>query len=106
MIAERLPKTGREDECDLVIAGSMFTRGVHQFEIIEAKNRAKLDLPQFLRERDEGVKNYAKHRGISVAEVGGIVVIKRRNHGMGDSFVVTTLDDYYGIDANRELWRG
>lgn len=98
LMVERLPKTGKEDECDLVVMGALFARG-QRFEVIEAKNRARLDLPQWLRERDIGVANYAKHRGLDVADVGGVVVVKRRNSRIGNSFVLTTVDDYYGMGA-------
>jgi hypothetical protein len=97
-MAERLPKTGREDECDLVVSGGLFGRGI-RFEIIEAKDWARLDLPKFLRERDIGVQNYAKHRSLNVADVGGVVVIKRRNSRIGNSYVLTTLDDYFRINV-------
>lgn len=100
-IVERLPKTGKEDECDLVVTSGVFARGP-RFEVIEAKNWGKLALPQWLRERDIGVANYAKHRGISVSDVGGVVVVKRRNHRLGQSFVVTTVDDYFHIDHPKE----
>lgn len=96
-ITERLPKAGKEDEGDLVVTGGVFGRG-NRFEVIEAKNWGKLDLPKFLRERDAEVANYAKHRGLPATDVGGIVVVKRRNHRIGQSFVVTTLDDYFYIN--------
>lgn len=96
-IAERLSKTGKEDECDLVVTGGVFGRG-HRFEVIEAKNVARLLLPQWLRERDIGRANYAKHRGLPATDVGGIVVVKRRNCRIGQSYVVTTLDDYFYIN--------
>jgi Holliday junction resolvase len=100
LLAERLPKTGVEDECDLVVSGGLFARS-QRFEIIECKNVARIDLPQFLRERDIGVLNYAKHRSLDLAEVGGVVAVKRRNAAIGKSFVVTTVDDYYGITRMR-----
>lgn len=97
-MAERLPKTGKEDECDLVVSAGVFAMGP-RFEVIEAKDWARLDLPKFLRERDIGVKNYAKHRDLRVSDVGGVVVVKRRNHRIGQSYVVTTLDDYFRINV-------
>lgn len=96
-VTERLPKTGREDECDLVVAGALFTRG-KRYEIIEAKNWGKLDLSKFLRERDIGVLNFAAHRSLDIADVGGVVVVKRRNAPIGKSYVVTTLDDYFHVN--------
>jgi hypothetical protein len=97
-LVERLPKTGKEDECDLVVSGGAFAYGP-RFEVIEAKDWARLDLPKFLRERDIGVQNYAKHRSLNVADVGGVVVIKRRNSRIGNSYVLTTLDDYFRINV-------
>jgi hypothetical protein len=96
-MVERLPKTGKEDECDLVVASALSPRP-RRFEIIEAKDWARLDLPKFLRERDIGVTNYAKHRGLSLDDVSGVVVIKRRMASIGQAFVVTTLDDYYAVN--------
>jgi hypothetical protein len=100
-MAERLKKTGREDEGDLVVSGGLFGRGI-RFEIIEAKDWGKLDLPKFLRERDVEIANYAKHRDLRLSDVGGVVVVKRRNHRIGQSYVVTTLDDYFYIDHPKE----
>lgn len=97
LITERLVKTGREDECDLVVSGGTFARG-RRFEIIEAKDRARLELSGWLKERDIGVANFAKHRSLHVLDVGGVVVVKRRNHRIGGSYVVTTVDDYFHIE--------
>lgn len=96
---ERLPKTGKEDECDLVVSSGAYPRSQGaRFEVIEAKNRTRLDLPQWIRERDIGVVNFAKHRSLPVSDVSGVVVIKRRMARIGQAFVLTTVDDYYAVN--------
>lgn len=97
LVTERLVKTGREDECDLVVSGGVYARG-RRFEIIEAKDWARLNLSGWLKERDIGIANFAKHRTLPLADIGGVVVVKRRNHRIGGSYVVTTLDDYFYIE--------
>jgi hypothetical protein len=71
LITERLVKTGREDECDLVVSGGPFARG-RRFEIIEAKDHARLELAGWLKERDIGVANFAKHRGLHPLTLVGL----------------------------------
>lgn len=89
----RLRQTGKEDEGDLhVILPDMD-------EIIEAKAEQRIDLPGYLRELGVEKANFAKHRNLPLSAVSGVVVVKRRNAGYGQAYVVKTLDDYYGIEG-------
>lgn len=90
--AERLTKTGKEDEGDLVVRDG----GV---VIVEAKNEKKLDLAGYLREAEVEAKNYAKHRGLDPAPITPVAIIKRRNHGPGEAYVVMTVDTFFDIGS-------
>jgi Holliday junction resolvase len=85
--AERLAKAGSNDEGDLVviIAGQTY--------ILECKNRKKLDLPAFWDEAQTEARNYAKARGI-VAVPPAFVIVKRRNKGIEDAWVIQPLEKW------------
>ncbi|NWF28268.1 hypothetical protein HW130_18670 [Streptomyces sp. PKU-EA00015] len=91
--AERLRLTGAEDEGDLVIRedGGLFT-------VIETKN-AKFTPGPFLDEAERERLNFAKHRGIEADRVETVVVVKRRGKGWRKAFVLTTVEAYFGLDA-------
>lgn len=80
---ERLRLTGTQDEGDLVlkIGGLAY--------IIEAKNVAKADLGGWVREAEVEAGHYADHRGIQLPHF--LVIHKRRNHSILDSYVTTPL---------------
>ncbi|WP_282703772.1 hypothetical protein [Streptomyces sp. CC219B] len=90
---ERLRLTGAEDEGDLAVRedDGLFT-------IIEAKN-AKFEPGPFLDEAERERLNYAKHRGIAPDRVESIVVVKRRGKNWRKAFVLTTVEAYFGLDA-------
>jgi len=85
--AERLRLSGHHDEGDIVafIAGKTF--------IIEAKNRKSISLGEFWAEAVAEAKNYAKARGLSQVPPA-YVIVKRRNHGIEDAFVIQDLGQW------------
>lgn len=87
VIAERLTKAGAKDEGDIVtvIAGETY--------ILELKNTARLDLPEFWRQAEVEALNYAKARGIGEVPLH-YVVVKRRNAGIKDAWVVQSLEQW------------
>ena len=92
MDAERLRLTGKEDEGDLVVR---FDDGT--IMVIEAKSGAFHPGP-FISEMEVERANYAKHRGLDEMDVDGIVVVKRRGKNWKQAFVLTTVEDYFGLD--------
>lgn len=85
-IAERLSKAGANDEGDLFV----YIQG--HYYVLELKNRKKMDLPAFWEEAQVEAKNYAKARGVDVPQA--FVVVKRRNHGIEKSWVITDLEHW------------
>ena len=85
--AERLAKAGANDEGDIVtiIAGQTY--------ILECKNRKKFDLPVFWEEAQTEAKNYAKARGLPYLPPA-FVIVKRRNKGIEDAWVIQNLDQW------------
>lgn len=87
VLAERLRLAGKDDEGDLVVvvAGQTY--------ILELKNTARLDLPEFWRQAEVEALNYAKARGIGEVPLH-YVVVKRRNAGIEKSWVVQDLTQW------------
>ena len=87
VLAERLRLAGKDDEGDLVVvvAGQTY--------ILELKNTARLDLPEFWRQAEVEALNYAKARGIGEVPLH-YVVVKRRNSGIEKSWVVQDLTQW------------
>lgn len=85
--AERLRQAGAKDEGDLVVyvAGTPY--------LFECKATIKLDLPQFWRELQAEVLNYAEARDLTVGPIG-YVVVKRRNASIEDAWVIQSLDQW------------
>lgn len=85
--AERLHLAGAKDEGDLVVyvAGTPY--------LFECKATIKLDLPQFWRELQTEVLNYAEARGLNVGPIG-YVVVKRRNGSIDDAWVIQSLQQW------------
>lgn len=86
-IADRLRLAGKDDEGDLVcvIAGQTY--------ILELKNTARLNLPEFWRQAEVEALNYAKARGIGEVPLH-YVVVKRRNAGIDKAWVVQDLTQW------------
>ncbi len=89
---ERLRTKGKNDEGDLVIREADGTR-----LIIEAKNAA-FQPGTFIAEAETERANYAKHHNVPADQVDSIVVVKRRGQNWRKAFVLTTLEDYLGLD--------
>lgn len=86
---ERLPLTGALDEGDLYLLDG------GEYTVIEAKNAA-MDPAGFTAQARLEARNFAAKRGLPIERVQGIVIVKRRGKGVGDSYVLTTLDEYFG----------
>lgn len=89
---ESLRLAGKEDEGDMVIRD-----GDGQYLVIEAKN-AKFEPGVFLGQAIVERENFAKHRGLDLEDVESIVVVKRRGKNWRQAFVLTTVEDYLGLD--------
>jgi hypothetical protein len=87
VMAERLTKAGAKDEGDMVVIISGETY------ILELKNRQTLSLPEFWREAQVEALNYAKARGLGEVPLH-YVVVKRRNSGIENAWVIQTLDQW------------
>ena len=87
VFAERLRLAGKDDEGDLVCVVS------GQTYILELKNTARLDLPEFWRQAEVEALNYAKARGIGEVPLH-YVVVKRRNASIEKSWVIQPLDQW------------
>lgn len=89
---ERLRQVGKEDEGDGVVRGHH-----HPYTVCELKAENRIDLPGYLRELAREKDYFAKHRSLDPNRVGGLVIVKRRMASVGESYVVTTVDDYFEI---------
>lgn len=86
--AERLHLAGRDDEGDVAV------EDVGIVYVLECKNAAKIDLAGWCGEATREAANYAKARGLKAEDVLGVVVIKRRNHGVERAYVVSELGQF------------
>lgn len=89
---ERLHLNGKDDEGDLVIREA---DGVYL--VIEAKDSAFTPGP-FIGEIEREVEAFARNREIDGSDVDGIVIVKRRGQNWRKAFVLTTVEDYFGLD--------
>jgi Holliday junction resolvase len=89
---ESLRLAGAEDEGDMVIR-----EADGKFLVIEAKN-AKFEPGVFLGEAQVEREHFAKHRGLDLESVESIVVVKRRGKNWRKAFVLTTVEDYLGLE--------
>lgn len=90
LLAERLRLAGKDDEGDIVciVAGNPY--------VFELKATAKMQLPEFWREATIEAKNYAKARGLEKVPPA-YVIVKRRNGGIDDAWVIQTLDQWVRV---------
>ena len=86
-VTDRLRLAGKDDEGDLVcvVAGQTY--------ILELKNTARLNLPEFWRQAEVEALNYAKARGIGEVPLH-YVVVKRRNSGIDKAWVIQDLTQW------------
>jgi hypothetical protein len=91
-VAERLARKGALDEGDgYELMENRF------YTMWEAKNTTRLDLPQYLKELERERVNFMNARNLYPWQVSGIVIVKRRQHSIGKSYVIQTLDQYFGL---------
>lgn len=88
---ERLRLSGAEDEGDVLL------RLPSRRYVVEAKRRKSFDLGGWVAEAAVERGNYCLHRGLSLQEAGFVVVHYRRQHGIAQSYVTTTLREW--LDA-------
>lgn len=93
---ERLRLAGREDEGDLALQG-----GYGLVTIIEAKNRARLSLAEWMDEAVVEAQNWARHRNHMGADPIPAVLHKRRMKGIAEAYLTVRYGDY--LDLNRLL---
>ena len=93
--AEGLRKAGRDDEGDI---GVQPTGGTPDHLVFEAKNEKTWDIAGYVRQAETEAANYAKRRGLDPEHVSWAAVVKRRGHGAGKAYVITTLEHYMGYD--------
>lgn len=90
--AERLRLNGKDDEGDIVIRED---DGVYL--VIEAKSGAFQPGP-FITEAEVERAAFARNRGLDDSMVDSVVIVKRRGQGWKKAFVLTTVEDYFGLD--------
>jgi hypothetical protein len=88
--ASLLAPAGRLDQGDLVLDWD----GVPM--VVEAKAEKRIDLPEYLRQLEAEVDHYRDRHNVDPV---GIVVVKRRNAPIGQSYVVSALDKFFGFDS-------
>ncbi|HZW98519.1 MAG TPA: hypothetical protein VFF10_00530 [Trueperaceae bacterium] len=89
---ERLRLAGKDDEGDHVIR-----EGDGRYIVVETKN-AKFEPGVFIGEAEKERVNFAKHRSLDLADVEAVVVVKRRGKNWRKAFVLTTVEDYFGLE--------
>ncbi|WP_327292423.1 hypothetical protein [Streptomyces sp. NBC_01198] len=89
---ESLRLHGTEDEGDMVIR-----EDDGHWLVIEAKN-ARFEPGVFLGQAQIEREHFAKHRGLDLDRVESIVVVKRRGKPWRKAFVLTTVEEYLGLD--------
>src|SRR5659263_256491 len=90
--AERLRQAGKNDQGDISVDD------VGLVYLIEAKAEKAINLSGYIAEAEVERKNYCRARGIPESGVMPLAVVKRRGKGIGDAYVVTTLDQFFGRD--------
>lgn len=90
---EQLRMTGKDDEGDGVIT---LRNGLKL--VVEAKNTQALNLGPHLEEAQLEASNFAKHRKLRLpARALGVLFQKRRGKGVGQGYVVMTVDDFLNL---------
>lgn len=92
--AIRLRLNGVNDQGDLVVRED---NGVHL--VIEAKS-GEFKPGTFIGEAERERVNYATKRGLPLSKVDSIVIAKRRGHSWRKAYVLTTVEDYFGLDPS------
>lgn len=86
--SERLHLSGSLDEGDLWFEGNRLV-------VVEAKRTREFTPAQWVKEAQAEARNFAKARALAEADTPYWgVVSARRNHGIGDAYVITTLSEW------------
>ena len=91
MKAERLARTGKEDEGDVYIENFSNCPIIIEAKAPGASNR--IDLSGWLKEAYTEAGNYAKHRNLKT-EPHPLLIIKARGKSIDEAYVVTRVKDY------------
>jgi len=87
--AERLHLAGQKDEGDLAVQDIGLTY------LIEAKAEARMTFASYVKEARIEAAHYAFARGIDPERVFPLAVVKRAGLPIGESYVVSTLTDFF-----------
>lgn len=93
---DRLHLNGKEDEGDVVVRED----GI--YTVIEAKSGA-LHPSDFIRQADLEAKNFAKHRGLDMDDVEGIVICKTRGKPWHEAVILMSMDTYFNIKHDKDI---
>lgn len=91
---ERLRQSGALDEGDVVV------KDLGHTYILECKAVKSIDMASFLKQATDEAENYRKRRDLPEGSVTGIAVIKRRNKGVWESYVVSDLRTFFDVDPS------
>jgi hypothetical protein len=86
---ERLRLAGAKDEGDLAI------QDVGLVYLVEAKAEARMTLSSYVKEARLEAQHYAFARGIDPETVFPLAIVKRAGLPISESYVVTTIADFF-----------
>lgn len=95
--SERLRLSGTLDEGDIVTREGSGDDVL--YTVIEAKAEREFSFSEYVAEAAKERKNFIAKRGLDSSMVDGIAVVKRPGKSIGESYVVTTLDQYLQIGS-------
>jgi hypothetical protein len=95
IVSEHIRKAGTNDQGDGYAVTA--TNGWAHYHMWEAKAEKTISLPAYLRELESEQVNFRHARRLTPDQVTGLVIVKARYKPIGQSYVVRTLDDYFGI---------
>ena len=90
--AERLRQSGAADQGDIAVDD------VGLVYLIEAKAEKRITLSAYVTESETERGNYCRARSIPESGVMPLAVVKRPGKGIGQAYVVITLDEFFGRD--------
>lgn len=93
--AERLARTGKLDEGDIVIRKDFIGGTIGVLEAKAPGASGRIDLSGWTREAQVEAVNYATARNINTEAVLPAVVIKARGKSISDSYLVLRLGDIF-----------
>jgi hypothetical protein len=76
--------------------GDLVVHEQGQFRLIVAHN-GDLHLPELIDRTHAETAVWSSHRKADLRRVDGITVVRRRNKGWGDAYVITTVADFFGL---------